>query len=636
MALKGKRDPVPLVAVAWDGAPVEAPAAAPVETPPPVDARLAARSGDADAARSIFVLDLGLGPRGLRVAAVDGPGDKGPVRAYAEPGLDLAGLDALAGRFAAYLDGDADAGTYADGLEAAGRELFDTALSDRARRHLRETGCHYLRLHLDDALAHLPWELAHDGTACLGRRFAVGRVVETRSDEGEGSVIAYRPGTGHALVVSDPTGDLPEARREGEAVAGLYREGFGGEVRHLAGPVTREALLAALPGCRILHFAGHVIRGGADADGGFQLADGLLPASAIAQAVGSAPPELVFANGCHGGGDRAFTEGARRAGSVAASLLLGGVGHFLGPLGRVPDADALVLRPALPRGDPRRPALRRGGAPGPGGPPGRPAPRLRPLPLLRRAAQRPRSGPGPAPGRGHPVVPAPGDPRGGHRRDGGGGPGGPGDPGAQGDGPPDRGGPGDRRGGGGGGAVAHPAPGHPEARGATGAHREAGPAPGPGEAGAPAAEGRPPHRPGDRRRPPLQEPHRHPTLQPLAEGLTESVITGFAGAQGIHLVEHVQIGADVHYQEWTHSKYVDPATRARIGKIVGCEVVVLGGYQKAGHVLRATARLVRVDTGEILAAVEVERPQAKVFALQDAVAKALRGDLPAVEKVMRP
>ncbi len=125
-------------------------------------------------------------------------------------------------------------------------------------------------------------------------------------------------------------------------------------------------------------------------------------------------------------------------------------------------------------------------------------------------------------------------------------------------------------------------------------------------------------------------------LQPLAEGLTESVITGFAGAEGIHLVEHVQIGADVHYQAWTHSKYVDPATRARIGKIVGCEVVVLGGYQKAGHVLRATARLVRVDTGEILAAVEVERPQAKVFALQDAVAKALRGDLPAVEKVLRP
>ncbi len=406
VALKGKRDPVPLVAVAWDGAPA---------APPPADARLAAPSGDADADRPIFVLDLGLGPRGLRVAAVDGPGDKGPVRAYAEPGLDLAGLDALAGHFAAYLDGDADAGTYADGLEAAGRELFDTALSDRARRHLRETGCHYLRLHLDDALAHLPWELAHDGTACLGGRFAVGRVVETRSDEGEGSVIAYRPGTGHALVVSDPTGDLPEARREGEAVAGLYREGFGGEVRHLAGPVTREALLAALPGCRILHFAGHVIRGGADADGGFQLADGLLPASAIAHAVGSAPPELVFANGCHGGGDRAFTDGARRAGSVAASLLLGGVGHFLGPLGRVPDADALAFalrfHEVILAGQPYGEAVR----------------------LAREALQANRrlafarylfygeprsaleSGPGPAPGRGHPVVPAPGDPRGGHR-----------------------------------------------------------------------------------------------------------------------------------------------------------------------------------------------------------------------------
>ncbi len=287
----------------------------------------------------LFVLEIARSAAGLRVAALDGPRDKGPVKSYAEVSLDTSDLEAVAGRMAAFLGGDA--GSYADRMTDAGRELFDSALSERVRARLRETTCSYLRLHVEDSLAHVPWELLNDGKSYLCLQFATGRVVAALDDGQEKS--DSLPGTrgSHALVVSNPTGDLPRSAREGEAVAGLFGDGFSGEVRHLEGPVSRQELLEALRGARFFHFAGHVGRGEDPSGYGFRLIDGCLSPEETARHLDGAATDLVFANACHAHHARGWTDAARGTYDLASTLLMRGVRHYLGPIGMIDDADAL-------------------------------------------------------------------------------------------------------------------------------------------------------------------------------------------------------------------------------------------------------------------------------------------------------
>lgn len=65
---------------------------------------------------------------------------------------------------------------------------------------------------------------------------------------------------GRSLVVADPAGNLPHARREGEAVAAQLEDAqlYSGEA------ATRAQVLAALANARVFHFAGHGVLGGKD------------------------------------------------------------------------------------------------------------------------------------------------------------------------------------------------------------------------------------------------------------------------------------------------------------------------------------------------------------------------------------
>jgi class 3 adenylate cyclase len=329
LPLKGKAEPLPVVRLVWgpaapDGPPREKPAAA--------------RPTTGAGLPELFVLEIAQGKGGLKVAALDGQDDKGPVKSYAEVPLPAEDLDAVASRMAAFLAGSA--GSYAERLVESGEELFTRALSRRARQRLLETERTHVRLQVDDALAHVPWELLHDGHEHLCLRFATGRVVSAREDgTGRHSAPGRREG-GHAVVVSNPTGDLPESAREGDAVAGLLGEGYGGEVRHLKGPVDRQAFLDALEGARLLHFAGHVSRGGEDGPAGFRLRDGVVTPEEAAARLGTTATDLVFANACHANDASGWTDAARGTFDLASTLLLRGVRHYIGPIGAIDDKDA--------------------------------------------------------------------------------------------------------------------------------------------------------------------------------------------------------------------------------------------------------------------------------------------------------
>ena len=120
-------------------------------------------------------------------------------------------------------------------------------------------------------------------------------------------------------------------------------------------------------------------------------------------------------------------------------------------------------------------------------------------------------------------------------------------------------------------------------------------------------------------------------LQSTCQGLTD----WGGGGSGVQIIERGQIEVDIAELDFAQSKYVDPRTRALLGKIAGAEVAVLGAWQLAGPALRFTARFVDVETGEILAAAKVDGSTRDVFALQDALAVEANRVMTAVAARMR-
>lgn len=617
LTLKGKAEPFPVVAVEWRDASITT-----GEFTIPA-------TGQNVKGPELFVLDIAAGANGLKVSAIDGEADKGTVKAYGEQKISLEELNDAARTFGTFMHAGG-AGSYVPRIRAEGEQLFARTLSERAKRHLRETKLSYLRLHLDDALVQVPWELMHDGKEFLGVRFALGRNVAAKTEEtvvpaNGGQSTAVAP---YALVVANPSGGLEGALSEGEAVAGLLKDGFAGKVTLLKGPVQKGDFLGALQGCTLLHFAGHIEQPKDEAPGGFVLADGLATPSEVRKAVGATAPGLVFANGCHATSGRGFSEMARGVSDLASALLIRGCRHFIGPSWAVNDSDALTF--ALRFYEKALAAVSFGEAV-----------RQARCVLLQPGHQ-------PLSFAGYVLY---GDPRNAFAKE-------------------------------------HTRlsqkttrsindssdnlnlaklSGVTQPKQATPSRSHARTAVtllaiGGGLAVALASvltRGDAPKSPVAaiaEQKPAVEVPlpkviHEGPIrltvlpfknvsgaadLKYLEEGLAESVTTEVSGHELIRLIERGQLGLNLAEIDFGKGEYVDKATRAEIGKINGAEVAVMGGYQRAGNVLRANAHFVNVETGEVLHAVKVERPADQLLDLQDAVASELRAALPTLKSKLRP
>lgn len=113
-----------------------------------------------------------------------------------------------------------------------------------------------------------------------------------------GETEKHRP-RGAAVVVANPTEDLPLSAREGERVAALLSKGR--KVTTLAGAeASKAAVLSALRGAEVFHFAGHgVFAGDALSGSGLILAGARLVTGDVL-AMGAAP-KVVVLSGCETG-----------------------------------------------------------------------------------------------------------------------------------------------------------------------------------------------------------------------------------------------------------------------------------------------------------------------------------------------
>jgi len=127
-----------------------------------------------------------------------------------------------------------------------------------------------------------------------------------------------------------------------------------------------------------------------------------------------------------------------------------------------------------------------------------------------------------------------------------------------------------------------------------------------------------------------------PSLNVLVEGISEQVTTVLSELRGdtpdrIVLLERNQFD-DQNLPELLRGKdeYMDQATVARIGRVLGVEVLVQGAFSRLDDQLRIVARFSRVENGEILDSLTLTAPAksgAQIFALQDRVAAELRDRL---------
>lgn len=208
-------------------------------------------------------------------------------------------------------------------LQTLGQRLWGT-LPEPVQALLREGQGRSIRLELDEDIAWLPLELAHDGSAFLAER-TVSRHLVSRVAGSRGPTAPNPPGGPLPMLLAggDPSA-LPASEAEARELVDLLwrRAGPRVSLTLLAGArATRAALTGALPQAALIHWCGHTAGEGPS----WELADGSLTPAEVSSLGLSA--RLVVLNSCGPRGGVAFPR----------AFLLGGAQNVIGSLWDVED-----------------------------------------------------------------------------------------------------------------------------------------------------------------------------------------------------------------------------------------------------------------------------------------------------------
>lgn len=90
------------------------------------------------------------------------------------------------------------------------------------------------------------------------------------------------------------------------------------------------------------------------------------------------------------------------------------------------------------------------------------------------------------------------------------------------------------------------------------------------------------------------------SLAVLRKGLTQMLVSDLTALGGLRVVERERLEEVLAELELSKSRKIDPATAARLGKLLGARYLVMGSYFELLGTLRADARVVEVETGRIV------------------------------------
>jgi len=119
----------------------------------------------------------------------------------------------------------------------------------------------------------------------------------------------------------------------------------------------------------------------------------------------------------------------------------------------------------------------------------------------------------------------------------------------------------------------------------------------------------------------------HDNLDALSKGLASMMIYEISKVSKLCVVERDRINFLVGELRLQQSDLVDKGTAVKIGKLVGAHTLLMGGFMKlTKNQFRIDARLVKVETGEIIDAEFVEGKPSDIIDLEkQLVTKILQG-----------
>lgn len=107
-----------------------------------------------------------------------------------------------------------------------------------------------------------------------------------------------------------------------------------------------------------------------------------------------------------------------------------------------------------------------------------------------------------------------------------------------------------------------------------------------------------------------------PSLNKLKKGLADMMITDLSNINMLNIVERDRLEAILKEQKLSKSSQVDAATAAKVGKLLGAQVILTGGYFEMMGSLRIDARFIDVETGKILKSDGVDGAASSFFKIQ--------------------
>ncbi|MCO4762422.1 MAG: SUMF1/EgtB/PvdO family nonheme iron enzyme [Myxococcales bacterium] len=109
----------------------------------------------------------------------------------------------------------------------------------------------------------------------------------------------------------------------------------------------------------------------------------------------------------------------------------------------------------------------------------------------------------------------------------------------------------------------------------------------------------------------------------VSKGLADMLTTDLAVSQELRLVERERIAAVIAELKLNKSRYIDPKTAQKAGKMLGAELMVVGTVTAWAPKLRLDARIVSVETGEVMVTASAVGSQKQFFAVEAQLAKKL-------------
>jgi hypothetical protein len=222
-------------------------------------------------------------------------------------------------------------------LREIGEALFKQFFPPPLQEFIRDSQQSYLYFHVDAALASLPLEILHDGSAFLWEKFFLGKAIKGQ----EISLSDFHPREIiNMLIIADPREDLDWARREGELLfehLGAFVSPKKINLTLIGGKtVNKLNLLNAILDKDIIHYAGHLHHSGNADENGWLLADGKILYAREFRMSG-AQPKLIFCNSCLSGRSDQHTSDASWYAQFAAAFIRAGRTSYIGTNWELPD-----------------------------------------------------------------------------------------------------------------------------------------------------------------------------------------------------------------------------------------------------------------------------------------------------------